>query len=127
MFAFFICGRQCLVRHCGTAGCVEENWSNLSLDETSALSLPLDKDMSDAVLVGLEFDLTSTELFHHTSASIEGVHLPPCIRRDLNGLTSSQHQANTSLGHGNTFPGSDDGGRSDTDSHANRYDAGVIQ
>ncbi|KAG1770802.1 hypothetical protein EV702DRAFT_1202275 [Suillus placidus] len=65
------------LEHSSVAGCVEENWSNLSLEEMSALSLPLDKDVSDAVLVGLEFDLTSTELFHHTSASMEGVHSPP--------------------------------------------------
>ncbi|KAG1750246.1 hypothetical protein EDB19DRAFT_2022507 [Suillus lakei] len=61
----------------GVVGCVEENWSNLSLEETSTPSLPLDKDMNDTVLVGLELDLTSTEPFHHTSASGEGVRLPP--------------------------------------------------
>lgn len=61
----------------GVVGCVEENWSNLSLEETSTPSLPLDKDMNDTVLVGLELDLTSTEPFHHTSASGEGVQLPP--------------------------------------------------
>lgn len=33
--------------------------------------------MNDTVLVGLELDLTSTEPFHHTSASGEGVQLPP--------------------------------------------------
>ncbi|KAG1781791.1 hypothetical protein EV702DRAFT_607434 [Suillus placidus] len=61
----------------GVVGCVEENWSNLSLEETSMPSLPLDKDMNDTILVGLELDLTSTEPFHHTSASGEGVQLPP--------------------------------------------------
>jgi hypothetical protein len=73
----FICRRRRFVRRYGVAGCVEENWSNLSLEETSAPSPPLDKDMSGAVLVGIEFDLTSTELFPHTSASMEGVHSPP--------------------------------------------------
>ena len=61
----------------GALGCVEDNWSNLSLEETSTPSLPLDKDMNDTVLIGLELDLTSTEPFHHTSASGEGVKLPP--------------------------------------------------
>jgi hypothetical protein len=74
VFAFFIRRRQRFVRRYGAAGCVEENWSNLSLEDTSSLSHPLGKDMSDAVLVGLEFDLTSTELFRYTSASMEGVH-----------------------------------------------------
>lgn len=61
----------------GALGSVGDNWSNLSLEETSTPSLPLDKDMNDTVLIGLDLDLTSTETFHHTSASGEGVKLPP--------------------------------------------------
>ncbi|KAH7919373.1 hypothetical protein BV22DRAFT_1075323 [Leucogyrophana mollusca] len=54
-----------------------ETWCNLSLEETSTPSLPLDKDMNDTILIGLELDLTNTSPFHHTTASGEGLDLPP--------------------------------------------------
>jgi nucleoporin NUP159 len=46
-----------------------EEWRNLSLDETTQPTMPLDKNTADTVLVGLELDLTSTEPVSHTDAS----------------------------------------------------------
>ncbi|KAG8212928.1 hypothetical protein J3R82DRAFT_11286 [Butyriboletus roseoflavus] len=46
-----------------------ESWHNLSLEETSTPSLPLDKDQNDTVLLGMDVDLTSSESYHHSTAS----------------------------------------------------------
>ncbi|KAG2153961.1 hypothetical protein DEU56DRAFT_430221 [Suillus clintonianus] len=89
----------------GVVGCVGESWSNLSLEETSTPSLPLDKDMNDTVLVGLELDLTSSEPFHHTSASGEGVQLPPSpvmYAYASDGTVAGWHVLNTK---GTPYPG----------------------
>ena len=54
----------------------DDGWYNISLEETSTPSLPLDKDMNDTVLIGLELDLTSTESYRHTGTG-EASELPP--------------------------------------------------
>lgn len=53
-----------------------ESWHNLSLEETSTPSLPLDKDQNDTILLGMDVDLTSTESYHHSTASGEALELP---------------------------------------------------
>ena len=53
-----------------------ESWHNLSLEETSTPSLPLDKDLNDTVLLGMDVDLTSSESYHHSTASGEALELP---------------------------------------------------
>ncbi|KAH0833488.1 hypothetical protein J3R83DRAFT_12612 [Lanmaoa asiatica] len=53
-----------------------ESWHNLSLEETSTPSLPLDKDQNDTVLLGMDVDLTSGESYHHSTASGEALELP---------------------------------------------------
>ncbi|KAL4081178.1 hypothetical protein J3A83DRAFT_4367612 [Scleroderma citrinum] len=53
-----------------------EDWHNLSLEETSMPSLPLDKDQNDTVMIGLDLDLTNTESYRHTTASGEPLDLP---------------------------------------------------
>ncbi|KIM84780.1 hypothetical protein PILCRDRAFT_817577 [Piloderma croceum F 1598] len=54
----------------------DDGWYNLSLEETSTPSLPLDKDMNDTVLIALELDLTSTETYRHIGTG-EASELPP--------------------------------------------------
>lgn len=53
-----------------------ESWHNLSLEETSTPSLPLDQDQNDTVLLGMDVDLTSSESYHHSTASGEMLELP---------------------------------------------------
>lgn len=55
---------------------LHNHWMNLSLEETSQPTVPLDKDMNDTVLIGLESDLTGTEPFRFTTASGEEVDVP---------------------------------------------------
>ncbi|TDL16488.1 hypothetical protein BD410DRAFT_902018 [Rickenella mellea] len=51
----------------GLIGCIEdagseqETWCNLTLEETSTPSLPLDSESNDTILIGLELDLTNTQ------------------------------------------------------------------
>ena len=53
-----------------------EHWHNFTLEETSTPSLPLDKEQNDTILLGMDVDLTSTELYHHSTASGEALDLP---------------------------------------------------
>ncbi|KAI9566884.1 hypothetical protein HD554DRAFT_1073297 [Boletus coccyginus] len=53
-----------------------EHWHNLALEETSTPSLPLDKDQNDTILLGMDVDLTSSESYHHSTASGEALELP---------------------------------------------------
>ncbi|KAF9243558.1 hypothetical protein BU15DRAFT_30378, partial [Melanogaster broomeanus] len=53
-----------------------ESWHNLSLEETSSPSLPLDKDENDTIMVGLDVDLTNDSSFRHSTASGEALDLP---------------------------------------------------
>ncbi|KZT70881.1 hypothetical protein DAEQUDRAFT_171504 [Daedalea quercina L-15889] len=53
------------------------HWTNLSLEETSQPTVPLDKDMNDTVLVGLEVDLTNQEPYRYTGPSGEETDVPP--------------------------------------------------
>lgn len=53
-----------------------ESWHNLSLEETSTPSLPLDKDQNDTILLGMDVDLTSSESYHHSTTSGETLELP---------------------------------------------------
>ena len=55
---------------------LHNHWTNLSLEETSQPTVPLDKDMNDTVLIGLEGDLTGTEPFRFTTASGEETDVP---------------------------------------------------
>lgn len=65
----------------GSIGCyVEasgEAWYNLNVDEAYTPSLPLDKDMNDTILLGLDLDLTATNKYDHLSLSGEKVEVPP--------------------------------------------------
>jgi len=65
----------------GSIGCyVEasgEAWYNLNVDEAYTPSLPLDKDMNDTILLGLDLDLTATNKYDHLSPSGEKVEVPP--------------------------------------------------
>ena len=65
----------------GSIGCYAEAsgevWYNLNVDEAYAPSLPLDKDMNDTVLLGLDLDLTATKKYDHLSTSGEKVEVPP--------------------------------------------------
>ena len=65
----------------GSIGCYVEAsgevWYNLNVDEAYAPSLPLDKDMNDTILLGLELDLTATNKYDHLSPSGEKVEVPP--------------------------------------------------
>ncbi|KAF8442199.1 hypothetical protein L210DRAFT_3199384 [Boletus edulis BED1] len=53
-----------------------ERWHTLALEETSTPSLPLDKDQNDTILLGMDVDLTSSESYHHSTASGEALELP---------------------------------------------------
>ena len=55
---------------------LHNHWTNLSLEETSQPTVPLDKDMNDTVLIGLESDLTGTEPYRFTTASGEETDVP---------------------------------------------------
>ncbi|PIL29894.1 transporter [Ganoderma sinense ZZ0214-1] len=53
-----------------------ESWYNLALEEDSTPSVPLDKDLNETVLLGLELDVTDTETFRYTGVSGEVVDVP---------------------------------------------------
>lgn len=55
---------------------LHNHWMNISLEETSQPTVPLDKDMNDTVLIGLESDLTGTEPSQFTTASGEETDIP---------------------------------------------------
>lgn len=66
----------------GLVGCTtdpsgQELWMNLSLEENSTPSMPLDNDMNETVIMGMGHDLTATEEFTHKTASGEDAILPP--------------------------------------------------
>lgn len=65
----------------GSIGCYMEAsgevWYNLNVDEAYTPSLPLDKDMNDTILLGLDLDLTATKKYDHLSPSGEKVEVPP--------------------------------------------------
>lgn len=65
----------------GSIGCYMEAsgevWYNLNVDEAYTPSLPLDKDMNDTILLGLDLDLTATSKYDHLSPSGEKVEVPP--------------------------------------------------
>ncbi|KII89617.1 hypothetical protein PLICRDRAFT_557766 [Plicaturopsis crispa FD-325 SS-3] len=62
----------------GVVANLNDVWQHISMEETGTPSLPLDKDMNDTVLVGLELDLTNTASYRNTSgASGEETELPP--------------------------------------------------
>ncbi|KAH9848407.1 hypothetical protein C2E23DRAFT_889067 [Lenzites betulinus] len=54
-----------------------DSWYNLTLEETSTPSVPLDADMNETVLLGLELDLTNNEPFKYTGPSGEESDVPP--------------------------------------------------
>ena len=53
-----------------------ENWLNLIWEETSTPSLPLDKGQTDTIILGMDVDLTSSDSYHHSTASGEILELP---------------------------------------------------
>ena len=65
----------------GSIGCYVEAsgevWYNLNVDEAYTPSLPLDKDMNDTILLGLDLDLTGINKYDHLSPSGEKVEVPP--------------------------------------------------
>ena len=65
----------------GSIGCYVEAsgevWYNLNVDEAYTPSLPLDKDLNDTILLGLDLDLTATNKYDHLSTSGEKVEVPP--------------------------------------------------
>jgi len=65
----------------GSIGCYAEAsgeaWYNLNVDEAYTPSLPLDKDMNDTILLGLDLDLTAATKYDHLSPSGEKVEVPP--------------------------------------------------
>ena len=65
----------------GSIGCYVEAsgevWYNLNVDEAYAPSLPLDKDLNDTILLGLDVDLTAMKKYDHLSPSGEKVEVPP--------------------------------------------------
>ena len=65
----------------GSIGCYLEAsgevWYNLNVDEAYTPSLPLDKDMNDTILLGLDLDLTAINKYDYLSPSGEKVEVPP--------------------------------------------------
>ncbi|KAF9223599.1 hypothetical protein BS17DRAFT_780883 [Gyrodon lividus] len=53
-----------------------ESWHNLSLEEISTPSLPLDQDQNDTIMLGLDVDLTNDSSYRHSTASGEALDLP---------------------------------------------------
>ena len=53
-----------------------ERWLNLISEETSTPSLLLDKGQTDTILLGMDVDLTSSDSYHHSTASGEILELP---------------------------------------------------
>ena len=53
-----------------------DSWYNLALEEDSTPSVPLDADLNETVLVGLDLDITSTETFRYTGVSGEATDVP---------------------------------------------------
>ncbi|KAI0366339.1 hypothetical protein BV20DRAFT_972063 [Pilatotrama ljubarskyi] len=54
-----------------------ESWYNLTLEETSTPSVPLDADMNETVLLGLELDITNDKPYQYTGPSGEETDVPP--------------------------------------------------
>ncbi|KAI9001521.1 hypothetical protein BD414DRAFT_432167 [Trametes punicea] len=54
-----------------------DSWYNLTLEETSTPSVPLDADMNETVLLGLDLDLTNDKPFEYTGPSGEVTEVPP--------------------------------------------------
>ncbi|TFK50032.1 hypothetical protein OE88DRAFT_308545 [Heliocybe sulcata] len=55
----------------------QERWYNLTMDENATATMPLDQDLNETVMVGLELDTTNTDAFHSTSPSGEAFEVPP--------------------------------------------------
>ncbi|KZT29964.1 hypothetical protein NEOLEDRAFT_1127876 [Neolentinus lepideus HHB14362 ss-1] len=55
----------------------QESWHNMSMDETGTASMPLDQDLNETVMIGLEIDFTNTDAFHSTSPGGEAFEVPP--------------------------------------------------
>ncbi|KAI1797485.1 hypothetical protein LXA43DRAFT_417538 [Ganoderma leucocontextum] len=53
-----------------------DSWYNLALEEDSTPSVPLDTDLNETVLLGLELDVTSTETFRYSGVSGEATDVP---------------------------------------------------
>ena len=53
-----------------------ESWYNLALEEDSTPSVPLDTDLNETVLLGLELDVTGTETMMYTGVSGEVTDVP---------------------------------------------------
>ncbi|KAL1949793.1 hypothetical protein VTO73DRAFT_8674 [Trametes versicolor] len=53
------------------------SWFNLTLEETSTPTVPLDSDMNETVLLGLELDLTNDQPYKYTGPSGEDMDVPP--------------------------------------------------
>lgn len=54
-----------------------DSWYNLTLEETSTPSVPLDAEANDTVLLGLDLDLTDNQPFKYTGPSGEETEVPP--------------------------------------------------
>ncbi|KAI0774968.1 hypothetical protein BD413DRAFT_290325 [Trametes elegans] len=54
-----------------------DSWYNFTLEETSTPSVPLDADMNETVLLGLELDLTNDKPYTYTGPSGEAADVPP--------------------------------------------------
>ncbi|KAI0648862.1 hypothetical protein C8Q79DRAFT_1064942 [Trametes meyenii] len=52
-------------------------WFNFTLEETSTPSVPLDADLNETVLLGLDLDLTNDRPFQYTGPSGEETDVPP--------------------------------------------------
>ncbi|KAM5544595.1 hypothetical protein V8D89_001493 [Ganoderma adspersum] len=53
-----------------------ESWYNLALEEDSTPSVPLDTDLNETVLLGLELDVTGTGTMRYTGVSGEDTDVP---------------------------------------------------
>ena len=66
-----------LVGSLSGSGSQLDSWYNFTLEETSTPSVPLDSDMNETVLLGLELDLTNTKPYSYTGPSGEETEVPP--------------------------------------------------
>ncbi|KAH9902536.1 hypothetical protein C8Q73DRAFT_634146 [Cubamyces lactineus] len=66
-----------LVGSLSGSGSQLDSWYNFTLEETSTPSVPLDSDMNETVLLGLELDLTNNKPYTYTGPSGEETDVPP--------------------------------------------------
>ncbi|EIN05033.1 hypothetical protein PUNSTDRAFT_138214 [Punctularia strigosozonata HHB-11173 SS5] len=90
----------------GSIACLDnDEWYNLSLEDTAKPTMPLDWEMKDTIVAGLELDFSCTEPYSHVGVDGASTDLPPTpilYAYANDGTVLGWHVVNTS---GKAYPG----------------------